>query len=171
LTQGGDAPVEHLEKIAEALKVKANLRKKDRTARVQEANKLHLAYAMRSTMFIVDKFAAWARQNNRKLMVLLSYDVPSVRNFIQKRTRWDGEMLAYLKKNRILHVDCLAKAAQEYKAFKIPVDQFIARHYVGRAGAQVFGHYNPAGNFWFAHAIRQEVVNWMNPKPVSYRKG
>jgi len=39
---------------------------------------------------------------------------------------------------------------------------------VSRAGAQVFGHYTPAGNFWFANAIRKEVVAWLDPKPPAY---
>jgi len=41
--------------------------------------------------------------------------------------------------------------------------------YISRAGAQVFGHYSPYGNFWFAWAIRKEIVEFLNPKPPSYR--
>ncbi len=167
LREGGEAPVEPSEKIAEALGVKVNLR--DKTVRAGEARKLHLAYGMRSTMFIVDKFARWAADNKRKLLLLLSYDVPQVKTYLEKKERFDDEFLAYVKDRKYLCVDCLAKAGEEYKDYNLPIDDFLLKFYIGRAGAQVFGHYNPHGNFWFAYAIRQALVDWLNPKPPSYR--
>ena len=69
LTQGGNAPVDELEKIAEAFGMKCDLR--DSAKRAEEANKLHISYGLRSTMYIIDKLSAWAKDNGRKLMVLL----------------------------------------------------------------------------------------------------
>jgi len=169
LTQGGEAPVDQLETIAEALGVSVDLRASDPETRMQEANTLHVVYAMRSTMYIVDRLRDWCAANGRKLMVLLSYDVPAVTDFIQTGRRWDTPMLEYLEATGLPYVDGLAKAGEEYKAFRLEPEQFIARHYIGRAGAQVFGHYSPAGNFWFASAIRDELVDWFDPKPYSYR--
>ena len=120
-------------------------------------------------MFIVDEFARWAKANGRKLMVLLSFDVPQVREYLTEGTRFDEAFLAHLKRGKFTYVDMLPKAKDEFANFKVPVDKFLARFYVARAGAQVFGHYNPYGNFWFANGIRQELVDWMTPKPVSYR--
>jgi hypothetical protein len=167
LTEGGDAPVDALEPIAEAFGLKVNLR--DPATRTADAKALHLAYGMRSTMWIVDHLRDWAKANGRNLMVMLSYDVPTVTAYLEKGERWDNEMLAYLDGSGVPYVDALAKAGEEYKAFNIPIEQFLARHYVGRAGAQVFGHYNPYGNFWFAHAVKNEMVEWLDPKPPSYR--
>ena len=83
--------------------------------------------------------------------------------------RWDQPILDYLAASGLAYVDTLQAAADEYRNFSIPVADYIARHYVGRAGAQVFGHYNAAGNFWFAHTIRDALVDWLDPKPMSYR--
>jgi hypothetical protein len=124
---------------------------------------------MRSTAYILDKFRAWAAEQGRKLMVLLSYDVPTVRTFLDTGERWDGDMLEYLDASGLPYVDALAGAGEEYRAFNLPVEEFILRHYVGRAGAQVFGHYRPEGNFWFAFAVREALVAWLDPKPPSYR--
>jgi hypothetical protein len=33
----------------------------------------------------------------------------------------------------------------------------------------VFGHCNPYGSFWFAHAIRDELLAWLDPKPPACR--
>lgn len=169
LTQGGEAPVEYLEKIAETLGVQVDLRAGDVEKRMAEADRLHVAYAIRSTRYVIDRLREWAAEQGRKLMILLSYDVPSVTTYLEKGERWDRDMLDYLEKSGLPYVDCLEKAGEEYKAFRVSVNKFIARHYVGRAGAQVFGHYNPAGNFWFAFAIKDALVEWLHPKPPSYR--
>jgi hypothetical protein len=42
------------------------------------------------------------------------------------------------------------------------------RQFIGRAGAQVFGHYNPYGNFFFAYGMRKELVRWLDPMPAPY---
>ena len=167
LREGGEAPVEELEKLGEAFGLHLNLR--DPKKRVDDARKLHLTYGIRSTEYILDELRRWAREQGRKLMVLLSYDTPPVKDFIEKGERFDQELVEYLESNNVTYVDSLVKAAEEYKAFNLSVDDFLERLYIGRAGAQVFGHYNPYGNFWFAFAIRKELVNWLDPKPPAYR--
>jgi len=170
LKEGGELSSEQvgqLEKLAEAFGLNLDLR--DPKKRMEDARKLNTTYGLRSTMYLVDQLTAWTKKNNRKLMVLLSYDVPSVQRIIEKNERFDGEFLTYLKKNDIPFVDCLAKAAEDFKAFNLPLDDYLLRYYVGRAGAQVFGHYNPQGNFWFAFAIKQALVNWLDPKPPAYQ--
>jgi hypothetical protein len=167
LGQGGSAPVNQLEPIAEALGVKVDLR--NPRTRQAEADKLHLAYGMRASMWIVDQLKVWAKKQKRKLMIQLSYDVPTVKTYLKTGARWDQPMLNYLNKSGVPYVDALKAAGTEYKAFKLPIDQFLARHYVSRAGAQVFGHYNAYGNFWYASAVRQPIVDWLSPKPPAYR--
>ena len=167
LREGGEAPVEELEALAEAFGLEVNLR--DPEKRVEDAHRLHITYGIRSTKYILDKFSRWIKDNNRKLMVLLSYDIPTVKNFIEKGERFDQEFVEYLKEKNILYVDTLVKMAEEYRMFNISVDKFLERFYIGRAGAQVFGHFNPYGNFWFAFAIRKELVDWLEPKPPTYR--
>lgn len=168
LREGGEAPVEELEKIAEAFGLKVDLRSEK--TRVAEARKLHLAYGLRSTEYILDKLRPWADEQKRNLMIVLSYDVPTVRTFIEKGERFDEELVSYLKGNNVPYIDCLPKAAEEYKASSLPVDDWLDKFYVGRAGAQVFGHYNPYGNFWFAYAMRPDLVKWLDPKPPAYAK-
>jgi hypothetical protein len=49
------------------------------------------------------------------------------------------------------------------------VDQFCESLYVERMGAQVFGHYSPHGNSRFAFSIKDDLVRWLDPKPLPYR--
>ncbi|MCM8757239.1 MAG: hypothetical protein NC911_03360 [Candidatus Omnitrophica bacterium] len=170
LTQGGEIEGEHLrelEELAEAFKLKLNLR--DRKTRQSDAMKLHQVYGQRSTMYVVDKFRKWTRANSRKLMILLSYDVPTVQNYLRTGERFDTEFLEFLKRENYTFVDTLEKMRQEFKCFRGSINQFCERFYVSRAGAQVFGHFNPFGNFWFAFAIRKELLNWLSPPPPAYQ--
>jgi hypothetical protein len=166
LREGGDAPVEVLEKIAEALGLKVDLR--DPEKRATEAARLHDTYGQGSTMFIVDKLQAWADGNGRKLMVLLSYDVPTVKKYIETGERFDADFADYLRREGLTHVDTLPVMGEEYKDCNCSVDEFLQKFHVARAGAQVFGHYNPYGNFWFAYAIRKALLDWLDPKPPAY---
>ena len=167
LREGGDAPIGDLEQLAEEFGLKVNLR--SRKTRQADAKKLHITYGIRSTMFIVDEFRRWAKANKRKLLILLSYDVPTVQKYLKSGERFDAEFVEFLKRGKYDHVDFLPKAGEEFKSFKGSINEFCSKFYVARAGAQVFGHYNPYGNFWFAYGLRSHLVDWMNPKPPAYR--
>ncbi len=170
LTQGGEVSAEklkELEELAEAFHLKLDLR--DKKKRQKEAIRLHQVYGMRSTMFIVDKFRRWAEENRRKLMILLSYDVPAVQKYLTAGERFDREFVEFLEREKYTYVDTLKKIREEFRFFRGSVNQFCERFYIARAGAQVFGHFKPYGNFWFAFAIRKELVDWLSPKPPAYR--
>jgi len=167
LVEGGEAPVDELEKLAEAWGLAVNLR--DPACRQADAKKLHIAYGLRSSMYIVEQFQPWAKQNGRNVLILLSYDTPAVKRFCETGERADQELVDFLEASGVAYVDCLVKAGEEFKQFRCSADEYIGRTYIGRAGAQVFGHYSPAGNFWFAQAIRHELVDWLDPKPPAYR--
>lgn len=166
LTVGGDAPINKLEALAESFSMKVNLR--DKKTRIADADRLHKAYGIRASQFIVDKWQKWAQQRNKKLMVLLSYDVPTVIKYLEKGERFDQEMVAYLRENNFTYVDFLEKAAEEYKIYKLSPQEFVDRFYVERKSEHVFGHYNPYGNHWFAHVLRPELLKWLNPAPPTY---
>jgi len=32
------------------------------------------------------------------------------------------------------------------------------------------GHYKPSGNHFFAYAIKDPIVDWLDPKPITYQQ-
>ncbi len=167
LREGGDAPVDYLEKLAEVFDVEVDLRNPQ--TRAADARKLHYAYGIKSTEYLVDKMFKWAEDNNRKLMIILSYDVPAVMEYIEKGTRFDQAFVEFLDDRKYPYIDFLPKTKMDYQSFNLNIEKYLERFYIERAGAQVFGHYNPYGNFWFAHAMRDELVEWLAPKPPAYQ--
>jgi hypothetical protein len=54
-----------------------------------------------------------------------------------------------------------AAAVAEEMTQKMAVADYFKRYFIG--------HYNPAGNHFFAHALKDRVVEWLDPKPLPYR--
>ncbi len=168
---GGDIPAEsiaRLETLAEALGLQVDLRG-DRESCMQNAARLHDAYGIKASQFIVDKWRAWARERNKKLMVLLSYDVPTVIRYLESGERFDEDMVTFLEKNDFAYMDCLKIAAEDFKVYNISAKEYVDRLYVPRKSEHVFGHYSCIGYHWFAHAVRRGIVEWLDPKPPAYQ--
>jgi len=169
LTQGGEVPIDELEAVAEALDIRVDLRGADVKKRMAEAEKLRQAYGLKSTIYLLDQMKEWGGANGKKLMFLLSYDTKTVIDYIQKGKRFDQELVDYLEAGDVPYVDCLKKQAEDYKQYKLPLNEYLAKFYIPAAGAAVFGHYGPYGNHWFAYAVKDEIVRWLDPKPPAYR--
>lgn len=168
LMNGGDAPTDELEAIAEDFGLKIDLR--DPAKRVSDAKKLHLMYGIKSTQFLLDRMREWVDGQGKKLMVLLSYGPPAIMDILEKGHRFDNELVNYLQKNKVPYVDCLLKAEEDYKTYNLSIEDYLKRFYIPAAGAAVFGHYSPFGNHWFAFSIKDEIVNWLDPKPPAYHE-
>ncbi len=164
---GGETPVDELEALAEALAVEVNLR--DAEKRRQDALKLQVAYGFKASEYTLDQMRSWAQQNGKKLIILLSYSGERIREFVEAGRRFDQPIVDYLEKNDVLYVDGLLKAAEDFKAYNLSCREYLDRFYINPAGAAVCGHYNPAGNHFFAFSIREEIVDWLDPKPPAYK--
>jgi len=167
IENGGDARYDDLEAVAEALKIKVDLR--DTAKRAAEAAKLRVMYGFKSTEYILDKLMPWIEQNNKKLMVLLTYSEGQLINYLTGGERFDITFVDYLKRKKVTWFDSLQKHKEDYEDFQITPEKYIDRYYIKPAAAAVFGHYNPLGNAFFAFALKDDLVSWLNPKPPAYR--
>ena len=116
------------------------------------------------SMWLVEKARESAGSAGRKLMVLLSFMGSDVVNACHGRPRFDQPFVDYLIERDFLFVDSLQKHVDDFSQFRCTPEEYAARHYVGR-----YGHYAPAGNHFFAFAIKDEVIDWLDPKPPTYR--
>jgi len=147
--------------IAEKLGVLLDFSSPQATA--QTARELLIQYGLRVSMKIVEKARTFAEQQGSKLMVLLSYDTGSVRLACEGSPREDRVFVDFLKDHDIPLVDSLAKHVEDFRAFNLSAQEYVNRYYIG--------HYKPQGNHFFAFAIKDAVVDWLDPKPLSYRRG
>lgn len=134
------------------------------TKKVKETvDKIHTAYALRSSMYIVNKTLEFTKEKNKKLMILLSYSAQDILAGCIGEERFDKEFIDYLKDNNIDYIDMLECHKKDYKRFKITPEEYIMGYYINGVG-----HYNPKGNHFFAFSIKDKLLNWLNPVPITY---
>jgi hypothetical protein len=114
-------------------------------------------------MHIAEKAQTFAREKRKSLMILLSYGGDSVLQSCEGLPRVDQAFIDFLEGKKVLFVDTLAKHTEDFGHFKLSAKEYVNRYYIG--------HYKPQGNHFFAFAIKDAVADWLDPKPIAYRKG
>ncbi|MBM3237496.1 SGNH/GDSL hydrolase family protein [Candidatus Poribacteria bacterium] len=155
-----DIKIEILQRMAEVLEIPADFSSPEATAKTAQA--LLRECAFRASMYIVDKAKAFAKTEGKKFMILLSYSSGDVINACKNIPRFDQLFVNYLKENEFLFVDVLQKHVEDFKVFNCSPEEYVQRYYIG--------HYNPNGNHFFAFAVKNDIVKWLEPKPPTYRE-
>ena len=118
-------------------------------------------YGFAATRYIVSKAKAFADRNNKKFMVVLLDPRGAMTELVQTGNRYDQEVVDFLAESRIRTFDMNVVHVEDYKNFNLPFGDYMKRYFIG--------HYSPAGNHFFAFSIKNSVVNWLDPKPVTYQ--
>lgn len=150
--------LDDLEALSEAFGLRLDLRHDDTRAR--HAAQLHIEYGLRATEYVLDRMRAWADAEGRRLMVLLSCRMSAIIRAAEGKPRFDQRMLDYLATHEIPFVDGLSKHVEDFDRFRISPQEYAERYYIG--------HYSPAGNHFFAFAVKNTLVDWLDPKPPAY---
>jgi len=165
--QGESVDTSNLEKFAGAMNLKLDF--KDPANRAASATTLYNECGWRASMYIIKKLKTFVETHNKKLLVLLSYPGPSVMQACELADRnnpaymdWHPKKFRdFLSEQNILFFDSLNTHLDEFRTFRLTPQEYIQRYYIG--------HYNPKGNHFFAYALKNVLVNWLNPKPPTYR--
>ncbi|MFC2126443.1 hypothetical protein ACFLU5_16760 [Bacteroidota bacterium] len=135
---------------------------KDEKNTYKTANALRNTYAFDATKYILKKASAFVEKHGKKLMILHLDPYNVLQTLLQKGTRYDQEVVDYLNKNNYLYIDMNEVHVIDFKNFILSFDDYMKRYFIG--------HYNPSGNHFFAYALKNKVVEWLDPKPITYRK-
>ena len=75
--------------------------------------------------------------------------------------RYDQSLVDYLNREKFRWFDMNVVQLRDFQNQKLPFDAYMKQYFIG--------HYNPRGNHFFAYAIKDTVVQWLEPKPITYR--
>jgi hypothetical protein len=117
--------------------------------------------AHRGSMYILDRLTQYAAATGKNAMVILGYGQGVIEEGIRGEPRGDAEIIAYLQSRAIRFVDMRTRHVEDSRQFNLSPAEYVQRYYIG--------HYNPLGNVFFAFSIRGDVVDWIEPKPPTYR--
>jgi len=130
------------------------------TEMAQKIKKIHTEAALFATQNVVTWAEAFARENDKKLMVMLSFGRGNVERYLTGRLRFDQSFVDWLAGKSFPVVDMLEHFAADYRKYNASVDPYLTPLYNG--------HHTPRGNFFTAWAIKNQVVEWLEPKPRPY---
>jgi hypothetical protein len=131
-------------------------------AAAKSAGRLISEYGLRSSEYVLTRTREFVESAGKRLLVLLSYSSQDVIDAIRGVARFDKRFLDFLCGNGFDYVDTLVKHVDDYKDFRCTPEEYVARYYIG--------HYSPHGNHFFAYAIKDEIVAWLDPPPPTYRE-
>jgi hypothetical protein len=157
-----DVPQERIRRLADWAKMKFDFT--DASSRRASAEKLGEIVARASTLHVMEKLHAFAAQRSRRLLVVLSYGTRAVLRACEGGAKLaaDVALLDWFKERGIPTVDAFDAHVADFTQFRIPAADYIKRLYIG--------HYSPAGNQFFAFALKKAVVDWLEPKPIAYQQ-
>ena len=127
-----------------------------------QAGELLDRYSLRATQFVLEKAREFARQNRKKLLVVLFDPYRAMAEMRRSGKRYDQPMVDYLIREKFDYFDMNEVHLRDFKKSNLPYDEYLKQYFIG--------HYNPRGNHFFAYSIKDKVVQWLDPKPITYQK-
>jgi hypothetical protein len=124
------------------------------------ADCLHRKAGLFATQKIVEKVETFARKKGKKVLFVLSYPARYIAAAHADDTRWDRPFIDFLRKKEWPFVDLAEEHLKEYALFRCSMKDYLDRYFIG--------HYNPLGNVFCAFALKDKVVDLMDPKPIPY---
>jgi len=118
-------------------------------------------YGFAATKVILTKAKEFADRSGKKLLVLLFDPSRVMKPLVEGKARYDQVIVDFLREQQFRYFDMNLVHVEDYKNFRIPFDQYMKRYFIG--------HYNPAGNHFFAYAIKDTVIDWLDSKPITYQ--
>jgi hypothetical protein len=158
-----DVPRERVQRLADWAKMKFDFT--DADSRRVSATELNRIVSRASTLRVMEKLHAFATAESRRLLVLLSYGTRAIQRACDGGAKLpdDVALLRWCEERGIPAFDIFDAHVADFAQFRISSADYIKRLFIG--------HYSPAGNNFFATAIRKPIVDWLDPKPIAYRGG
>lgn len=127
------------------------------------ANALKNKYSFEATKYVLTRTKEFCERHGKKLLLIHFDPYGVLRPMIQGEARYDQEVVDFIGKNNFKFFDMNKVHAEDFKKFNLSLDDYMQRYFIG--------HYNPSGNHFFAYALKDTLVDWLDPKPITYQQG
>lgn len=128
----------------------------------RQIKKIHTEAALYATKNVISWIEKFVEKTGKKLMVILSFGWGNIASELQGKPRFDQSFVDRLKHKPYPVIDMRDAFRSDYKRYKVDVESYLKPYYNG--------HHSPAGNFFTAWAIKDRLVEWLDPPPAPYRK-
>jgi hypothetical protein len=124
--------------------------------------KMHREAALFATRCVIEMAEQFADEHKRKLMVSLSFGSNHIRQALTDEPLFDQTLLDWLAGRATPFIDLRDAFRLDFGRSSQDAESYLAPFYNG--------HHTPRGNFFFAWALKDRLVEWLEPKPVPYCK-
>jgi hypothetical protein len=132
----------------------------DPDRRMASVRALKTAYGFAASRYIVDAADRFVKENDKELLVCLL--CPSATDqALRDEPRYDQGFADHLRDGGYRVFDMNEVHRRDFGAFNLSVADYKKRYWIG--------HYSPAGNHFFAYSLKDRIVDWLKPKPRTYR--
>ncbi len=125
-----------------------------------ERYQLHTEAALLATRHVVNLTEQFVQENGKKLMIVLSFSRKSVADALSGTPLFDQTFLDWLQDKEYPVIDLRNAFKTDYATSNTDINSYLDRFYNG--------HHTPWGNFFFAWTIKNQICNWLSPKPLPY---
>ena len=149
-------------RLAEVLGVPAPDLGRSRDQNLAAVDRLMWEYGFAATRHLVRKSAEWAARSGKRIMYVV-FCPRALREQLVTGSRYDQPLVDFFGSSGLDWFDMTPVHVADYAAFRCGIDAYLERYFIG--------HYSPAGNHFFAFAIKDRIVEWLDPKPITYLAG
>jgi len=135
---------------------------KDESTLRRQAGLLLDKYSLEGTQYILQKVKEFARQNQKKLLVVLFDPYRAMQQLARNEPRYDQPILDFLQKENFNYFDMNVVHVEDSKKYNLSFQEYMKEYFIG--------HYNPRGNHFFAYSLKDKVIEMLDPKPLPYLK-
>jgi hypothetical protein len=129
-----------------------------------EARALLDAFSLRASIHVIDEARRFGQEHGKHIMFLLLDPFRSVRQLLDDGIRWDQPIVDHLTATGSSYFDMTQFHVDDIRTSGETFERYLQRYYVDS-----YGHYSPAGNHFFAFAVKPRLVEWLDPAPLPYR--
>jgi len=115
-----------------------------------------------ANLYILDKVKAYAKANDKNVLVVIFDPYKVTRQLMLNIPRADQVMVDYLKKEHFNYFDMNVVHYEDFKKTRATIEEYYTKYFTG--------HYDPVGNMFFATSIKSTMVNWLNPRPITFQE-
>jgi len=127
----------------------------------ERIRQIHTQAALFATRKVVEWAQDFAASDGRKLLIMLSFGKENIARYLAGKGRFDRSFVDWLKTRDLPVVDMCSAFADDYSRFKISIEEYLEPFYNG--------HHTPKGNFFTAWVLKKSLLNWLDPRPFTYR--
>ncbi|QQO35592.1 hypothetical protein JJC00_08335 [Bradyrhizobium diazoefficiens] len=133
-----------------------------RTAMQAQAAALLNRYSQRANIYTLEKLRSFAKRDGKKILFVLFDPYGAMQEMNKNLPRRDQETVDYLKVTEQQYIDINQVHLRDFAKYRLSWEDYQKEYLIG--------HYNPHGNHFFAFAIKDKVVQWLDPKPTNYSR-